>query len=253
MENELQLFENEEFGKLEIYMIGEKPYFPATECAEILGYSNPRKAILDHCIKDGVTNRYVIDRLGRTQDKKYISEGNLYRLIVRSKLPSSSIFESWIFDTIVPTVRKFGIYATNETLEKALLSPDFAIRVFEALRDEKSKSADLENQVAVLAPKAEYYDMILQSKNALPVSIISKDYGMSAVAFNKLLHDLKIQYKVSETWVLYQEYADKGYTKSKTYKVNEEKSAVHMYWNQSGRLFLYDILKWHGILPLLEQ
>ncbi len=90
--NQIQQFHNEEFGSIEILMIDGKPYFPAIECAVVLGYKNPRDAIVKHCNEDGVAKRDVIDRLGRKQEKKYITEGNLYSLIIRSKLPAALRF-----------------------------------------------------------------------------------------------------------------------------------------------------------------
>lgn len=86
------------FGELQVFVDNGNVYFPASEVASILGYSNPRKAILDHCKKDGVTIRDIIDLLGRKQQKKFINEGNLYRLIVKSKLPEAEKFESWVFE-----------------------------------------------------------------------------------------------------------------------------------------------------------
>lgn len=109
--HEVRLFENSEFGKLEILMLDGKEYFPATQCAKALGYSNPKKAVLDHCKEDGVTKRDRIDNMGRTQVVKYISEGNLYRLIIRSKLPAAERFERWVFDEVLPVLRKTGQYS----------------------------------------------------------------------------------------------------------------------------------------------
>jgi len=250
MENQLQLFENEEFGRLEVLMIDGKPYFPATECAKILGYANPQEAVRTHCkgVRKTLTPSY-----GGTQSKNFIPEGDLYRLITRSRLPAASRFESWVFDNVLPSIRAYGAYIAPATLENMLQSPEFAIRVFEALRDERAKSAVLQNQVAELTPKANYYDTILQSKDAIPISLIAKDYGFSAVSFNKLLHELGVQYKIGDTWLLYQEYANQGYTKSRTYQAGEDKSVIHTYWTQKGCLFLYDRLKWSGIVPTMES
>lgn len=108
--NEMQVFQNSEFGELGVLEINGKPYFPATACAKILGYANPRKAILDHCKEDGVTKRDVIDTLGRTQSAKFINEGNLYRLIIHSKLPAAERFEKWVFDEVLPSIRRTGGY-----------------------------------------------------------------------------------------------------------------------------------------------
>ena len=109
--NEMQVFQNSEFGELGVLEIDGKPYFPATTCAKILGYSNPRKAILDHCKEDGVTKRDVIDSMGRTQYAKFITEGNLYRLITHSKLPAAERFEKWVFDEVLPSIRQTGSYS----------------------------------------------------------------------------------------------------------------------------------------------
>lgn len=108
--NEMQVFQNSEFGEMGVLEIEDKFYFPATTCAKILGYSNPRKAVIDHCQEDGVTKRDIIDSLGRAQQMKYITEGNLYRLITHSKLPAAERFEKWVFDEVLPSIRRNGGY-----------------------------------------------------------------------------------------------------------------------------------------------
>jgi prophage antirepressor-like protein len=252
MKNLIQKFHSKEFGSIDILLDGEKLYFPAAECARILGYSNPHKAVRDHCSEDGRTNRSVIDRLGRTQTMQYINEGNLYRLIVRSKLPAAMRFEKWIFDEVLPCIRKHGAYIIEELLEAAEKSQDFALELIGKLTFERKKTAALEDINGRLAPKARYCDQVLQCRNVVPVSLIAKDYGMAAAAFNTLLHNLGIQYKTGGAWLLYQAHAGKGYTKSRTYTVSETTSVTHTYWTQKGRLFLYEKLKSCGIVPLLE-
>lgn len=108
--NDLKVFSSTEFGELGVMLINGKEYFPATQCAKILGYSNPQKAIRDHCKNDGCTKCSVIDSLGRTQQMKFINEGNLYRLIISSKLPAAEKFERWVFDDVLPSIRKSGTY-----------------------------------------------------------------------------------------------------------------------------------------------
>ena len=108
-------------------------------------------------------------------------------------------------------------------------------------------------QIAEMQPKASYYDLILQNKNTVPITQIAKDYGMSGRKFNELLHELGVQYKFRKTWLLYQQYAECGYTQSRTYAIDESRSVMHTYWTQKGRLFLYDLLKSEGILPVIEQ
>ena len=187
----------------------------------------------------------------------FIPEGDVYRLITKSKLPSAQQFESWVFDEVLPSIRKNGVCATPEFLQKTISDPQWAIGVLQALADAQDKIAVQQKQINEMKPKATYYDLVLQTKNAVNITTIAKDYGLSAVTLNKKLHDYGVQYKQGGTWLLYQQYADKGYTKTKTgvytNKAGEEYASVHTRWTQKGRMFIYEILKEHGILPKMEE
>lgn len=116
------------------------------------------------------------------------------------------------------------------------------------------QNAQKEQIINELQPKATYYDLVLQNKSLLAISKIAKDYGLSGQAMNVLLHDLGIQYKQGDCWLLYQKHADKGYTQSKTQVIDEERNKLHTYWTQKGRLFIYDLLKRErGLLPIIER
>ncbi|MFG6374140.1 MAG: hypothetical protein K1W04_08425 [Oscillospiraceae bacterium] len=119
--NEMQVFQNSEFGELGVLAINGKPHFPATACAKILGYANPWKAINDHCKKDGLTKCEVIDSMGRMQSTKFINEGNLYRLITHSKLPAAERFEKWVFDEVLPSIRQTGGYGSQVAMMGKML------------------------------------------------------------------------------------------------------------------------------------
>ncbi len=112
-------------------------------------------------------------------------------------------------------------------------------------------------QIAELQPKANYYDIVLNCKDLLPISTIAKDYGLSAARLNSYLHEKGVQYKQSDIWLLYQKYARNGYTSTKTHTYDgldgSTHSKVHTYWTQSGRLFIYELLKSDSILPLIER
>lgn len=110
-------------------------------------------------------------------------------------------------------------------------------------------------QIQELQPKASYYDLVLQSDCLMSVTKIAKDFGLSGVALNKILHEERIQYKQGSIWLLYQKYATLGYTQTQTQLINgKDKSTVHTYWTQKGRLFIYDLLKnKRGILPVIEK
>jgi len=111
----------------------------------------------------------------------------------------------------------------------------------------------LSQQVNELKPKATYYDLVLQNKSLLSVSQIAKDYGLGAPTLNKKLHELGVQYKQGGVWLLYSKYQDKGYTQTTTHVIDEEKSKIHTKWTQKGRLFIYELLRSVGILPLVER
>lgn len=117
-ENDFITFKHKVFGEVPIIALDGKHYFGANEVAIALGYTNPRKAILDHCRKDGVTKRDSIDSIGRRQQKNFISEGNLYRLIVKSRLPQANEFESWVFDELIPQIREEGMYIGDRATDE---------------------------------------------------------------------------------------------------------------------------------------
>lgn len=252
MSNELKVFENEEFGKVRTLEIDGKTYFVANDVAKALGYKRPADAVTTHC-KGAVKRRYLTD--GGEQELKVIPEGDIYRLTIKSQLPKAEEFESWIFDDVVPTIRKTGSYSLPQiSYAESLRMLADKIEENERL---KLEVVEMSDKISELQPKATYYDEILASKDTVLTTQIAKDYGMSAKAFNILLHDLGVQYKVGDQWVLYSKYQGMGYVHSKThsYPKNDGSYGTRMQteWRQAGRLFLYDLLKQHGTLPLIEQ
>ena len=123
-------------------------------------------------------------------------------------------------------------------------------KLLDTTRLELAQSKQIINE---LQPKASYYDLILQSKSLMSVSKIAKDFGKSAVWLNRKLEENKVQYSQGGVWLLYQKYADKGYTQSTTHAIDDEHSRLLTKWTQKGRLFIYELLKGDGILPLIEQ
>lgn len=256
--SKLEIFKNNEFGEIRTVEINNEPWFVGKDVAEVLGYSNPRKAIGDHIDDEdkGVTK---CDTLGGSQDLIIINESGLYSLILSSKLPTAKAFKRWVTSEVLPAIRKHGLYAIDDILE----NPDIAIQALTKLKEERAarKALELDNQVksqqiAELQPKATYYDLILQCKDLLSVTEIAKDYGMSAKGLNTMLHELGVQYNQSGVWFLYAKYQHEGYTQTKTQNYNRpdgtQGSKVHTYWTQKGRLFIYNLLKSEDILPTIE-
>lgn len=253
--NEIRVFEHEKFGKVRAVVIDGKPWFVAKDVAVILGYNNPRDAVRNHVYDDdkGVEK---IDTPGGKQKFTIVNESGIYSLIFGSRKTDAKEFKHWVTSEILPSVRKYGFYATDDVLEQFLNDPDMAIGVFSKLKEEREKVRRLECENKELSEKCSYLDLITRSPDAVPITVIAKDYDMSACEMNQTLHHLGVQYKMKcGTWVLYQEHVGNGYTRSKTFVCDEKSfsSSVHTYWTQKGRKFIYEILRENGILPLCER
>lgn len=256
----LQIFNNEEFGNIRILIKNNDPWFVGKDVAEKLGYAEPRSAVSK---KVDMEDRGVakIETPSGIQEMTIINESGLYSLVLSSKLNNAKLFKKWITSEVLPSIRKHGAYMTEETLEKAITSPDFLIKLATELKHEQEKRKELEiikekqqQVIGELKPKADYTDIILKNKSTIAISKIAKDYGMSATAFNKILKDLKVQYKQGNQWLLYSKYHDKGYTHSETINIKDGYDfKMFTKWTQKGRLFLYELLKQHNILPTIEK
>lgn len=167
----VQTFSNTEFGNLDVLMIDNKPYFPATKCAEILGHTNPERAVRNFC--RGVTVS-VTPSLGGKQPTKYIPEGDLYRLIVRSNLPSAERFEKWVFDEVLPSIRKHGVYVTPEKLVEFLATPESMIQIFTALHNEQQARIKAETKLNEAQPKITFANAVSQSNDSIQMGVFVK-------------------------------------------------------------------------------
>lgn len=261
--NNLQVFKNLEFGSVRTLVIDDVPYFVGKDVAEILGYTNPSKALADHVDEEDKLNNESLSSLGQ-RGGWIINESGLYSLILSSKLPAAKKFKRWVTAEVLPSIRKHGAYATSVTIDSIIANPENGIRLLQALKTERDRRKELElenarqkQQLAEYSPKASYYDVVLQTTDALSASEIAKDYGKSAKWLNNLLHEKGIQFKQGGIWLLYQKYAEQGYTRSKTHTYSgddgKQHSKLHTYWTQKGRLFIYDLLKQDDILPLMER
>lgn len=253
--NELKIW-NYNNSEVRTVTVNNEPWWVLTDVCKVLELSNATK-VAQRLEEDERSNF----KLGRQGEATIINESGLYSVILRSDKPQAKPFRKWVTSDVLPSIRKTGMYATDELLN----NPDLAIKAFTALKEEREKTKALTETVAIqqqqileLKPKASYYDVVLNCKDLLSTTEIAKDYGKSARWLNELLHELKVQIKQgNKIWLLYQKYANKGYTSTKTQTYNgndgEVHTKVHTYWTQKGRLFIYELLKAKDILPLIEQ
>lgn len=187
----------------------------------------------------------------------FITEPQLYKLAIKANSAQAEKFQDWVTSEVLPAIRKHGTYMTDQTIEEVLTNPDTIIRLATDLKNERKEKLMLAQQVTELKPKADYTDLILSNKTLVTITFIAKDYGMSGLAMNKLLHDLGVQYSQSGVWLLYAKHQTKGWTQSETTEVvrkdGSEKLVMNTKWTQKGRLGLYELLKDNGYLPLIER
>lgn len=165
--NELQIFENSEFGSVRTVDVDGKIYFVANDVAKALGYSVPKDAVTRHC-KGALKQRYLTD--GGEQEMKVIPEGDIYRLVIKSQLPTAEKFERWVFDEVLPSIRKHGMYAEDELLD----NPDLLIRVVQKLKEEREKNKALKVENERMKPKEIFADAVIASHTSILIGDLEK-------------------------------------------------------------------------------
>lgn len=195
------LFNSNEFGELRTIIIENEVYFVAKSVATALGYKDTADAIRKH-IDEEDKLRWQIADTGQKRETYLINESGLYSLILKSKMPSAKKFKRWVTSEVLPQIRKTGSYDLHipKTLPEALRL--YADEV-EAHAQSKAIIEQQKQQIAEYEPKVDYVDKILSSTNAMTVTQIAADYGLSAKALNKILHDAHIQRSVNGQWILY--------------------------------------------------
>lgn len=260
---QLQIFKSEEFGEIRTVTIKGEPWFVGKDVAESLGYSNTRDAISKHVGDEDKNTVAICDGKGNP-NQTVINESGLYALVFGSKLESAKRFKHWVTSEVLPSIRKNGGYLANQenlTPEQIVANALVVAQKIIAERDEQIKNLessvrDMDRVICEMTPKVDYVDRILSSVECVTVSQIAQDYGMSAKRFNKILQNARIQHRIGEQWILYAEHQGKGYVKTKTHDFEKPNG---MYgtkqltvWTQKGRMFLYEELKKHGVLPMME-
>lgn len=169
---DIQIFKNEQFGEVRTSDENGVTLFCAADVARGLGYKDTVNAVKQHC--RGVVKRHLTDSLGRTQEASFIPEGDVYRLIVHSKLPSAERFERWVFDEVIPTIRRHGAYATETTIESIIADPESGIKLLQALKAEQERRKEAEAIAEAQRPKALFADAVAASDNSILVGELAK-------------------------------------------------------------------------------
>lgn len=197
----MEIFKNEEFGSVRIIEEDGKYLFCASDVAKALGYSNVHSALQRHC--NGVVKRDTVTSTRGVQTLTYIPEGDVYRLIVHSKLPSAERFERWVFDEVLPSLRANGIYITDPLVKQFARDPDFAHAVVDALYEQSER-------VNELVPKAYYFDAFVDPGDAVPIRIAAKQLGVSEHWFVRLLVGCRMLYRCDGRLVPYADRRFRG-------------------------------------------
>lgn len=262
MNNQITIFTNPTFGEIRTAGTAEEPMFCLADVCKVLELQvTPTKNRLN---QKGVNSINTLTNGGR-QSMLFINEQNLYKVIMRSDKPQAEPFQDWVCGEVLPTIRKTGGYiaANAQMTDEEIMAT--ALRIGEATirkRDERIKQLEAEAKqkdilINDMRKGNDYLNTILQSNGTVTTTQIAQDYGMSAVALNRKLAEMRVQHKVNGQWILYATHQAKGYVHSRTLNLTHRDgrpyTCMMTEWTQRGRLFLYDALKEVGVLPLIER
>ena len=230
----LQVFTKDEFGEIRVVQLNNETYFVGKDVAEALGYKNTRDALVAHVAEEDKNTVAISDGNRGNPNQTVINESGLYALIFGSKLESAKRFKHWVTSEILPSIRKHGIYATDNVIDNILNNPDFGIELLTKLKEERVARLEAERKNAILTHVNKTYTM----------TEIAKELNMkSATELNKYLAEKIIQYKVNGTWVFYSAYSNLGYEDIKQEVLDSGKVIYHRKITQLGREFIIGLFE----------
>lgn len=236
----IQIFDNDEFGSVRVVVENNEILFSGKDIATALGYKDTDQAIRKHCKH---AKLYPVKMTGQVRYIKFIPESDVYRLIIKSKLPSAERFEKWVMEDVLPTIRKHGTYMTPETIEKVLYNPDFIIGLAKQIKEERAKRQALEAENKQMRPKAEAFDDLISTDGKYTMSEVAKLLNWGR---NRLFKFLRMQGILRNNNEPYQEYVDRGYFKLRTYTIKHtdfEEVKVQTLVTPKGLEWIRKILK----------
>ena len=218
--NALRTFNHEMFGQVRT-MTNDRgeTFFVGKDVAEALGYKNTADAIIKHVDKEDRSTIAIRDSAYETR-AVVINESGLYSMVLSSKLEQAKAFKRWVTSEVLPLIRQTGTYSLH-----------------------RKQIETLHHQIEALEPKAEYCDEVLDSVSCLTTTQIAKELSMTVSDLTRLLEHRKVMYKQSGQWMLYADYARKGYAKSRTTARRDIEGDMHTYtrlvWTEEGRRFIH--------------
>lgn len=199
MDNKPAVFESGEFGRVRVIEENGRALFCGTDVAKALGYVRPRNAVNAHC-KGALKRGSLTD--GGVQELTFIPEGDVYRLITHSRLPGAERFEKWVFDEVLPAIRKTGGYLTPSLLEQAAGDPAVLLAFAGQLLAEHEQSARLRRQVEAMRPKADFYDAFVRTEDCTNLRATAKELAMGERAFCRFLMEAGFLYRCPAGYLL---------------------------------------------------
>lgn len=239
---ETKIFKSEEFGEIRTAVIDGEPMFCLADICRALEIGNVSQ-LKTRLNESGVVTNEVGVQTGTKADgtpsiqkikMNFVSESNLYKAIFQSRKESAERFTDWVTSEVLPSIRKHGIYATDNVIDDILNNPDFGIELLTKLKEERAARVEAEKKNAILTHVNKTYTM----------TEIAKELNLkSAVELNKLLAEKKVQYKVNGTWVLYSDYSNLGYEDIKQEVLDNGKVIYHRKITQMGRAFILGLFE----------
>lgn len=240
-----------------LYGTVEEPLFLAKDVAEWIEYDLSSINKLVQNVDDEEKVRSIIPTLGGEQEMWMLTEDGVYEVLMQSRKPKAKLFKKEV-KSILKSIRLNGGYIANqEQLTPEQIVANALIVAQSIINNQNRQIEEMSVKMSELEKKSDYLDLILESKETVTVTQIAQDYGMSAKSFNKILMKLGIQHKVNGQWILYAKYLGEGYVHSKTVSITRSNgmkdTVMNTEWKQKGRIFLYNLLKDNGYIPLIEQ
>ena len=225
MKTNIKIFTSDIFGEIRTCQVNNQIMFVGKDVATALGYSNSRKALLDHVDDEDKTDGVTIrDAIGRNQKAVFINESGLYSLILSSKLPQAKAFKRWVTSEVLPQIRKTGGYIPTKDAQGRQLSNEEIIHRADAI---VGRTLRLLNEPA---------------EDTLTATQVAKTFNMKVYDFNAVLRDMGIQYRRGGHWNISDDLADRGLTALRTHVSyslkGEKKVKVYMTWTMAGLHYL---------------